>query len=164
MELYKWDLLGWGWLLFLEHEGLASWLGCFFPLPQSFLLPHSLGRDQGDPFADGGGSWKTGPLNLPCIPASKLSQVRVASVCHCCATAICVITIFIIFICVHVCSWNSNTQRYFSCYVTCFKKTKQTWSPVLLLAGLLHRYWAFSNLFPFVFNGYLALFCGRASF
>lgn len=140
---------------------VGLWIMLFLPSASVFpSAPQSGGRPGSQyPFADDGDSWEMGPLSLARLPVSKLSQVWVASTCHCCVIAICVI-----FICVHISSCNSNTQRYFSCYIMCFKKNNPG-SLVLLLAVLVHGHRAFSNLFThsYSINIYLALFCGQVS-
>lgn len=110
-------------------------------------VPHTVwGQNREYPFADGGDSWGMGLLSLPCMLMCELSQMRMASMCYCCVITICGTAICGIFSCVHICSWNSNTQRYFSYYIMCFF-LKKTLSPVLLLAVLLYRHRVLSNLF-----------------
>lgn len=93
-----------------------------------FLCLTVWGQNRKYPFADGGGSWEMGPLSLPCMPVSKLSQMKMVSMCYCC----------VIF------SWYIFAQRYFSYYIMCLKKQPPL-SPVLLLAFVLHRHRIFSN-------------------
>lgn len=93
-------------------------------------VPHTVwGQNREYPFADGSDSWGMGLLSLPCMLMCELSQMRMASMCYCCVITICGTTICGIFSCVHICSWNSNTQRYFSYYIMCFfflKKTRKS--------------------------------------